>query len=371
MGVGRASVVKAAGVMVVQGPAAEGDLILEHRTVTDFPLGQHMLAHHSPGFPLSGQEAQELQLPIVRIVIAGIFNVVPGAQRQPQQLVPNLFGFADGVPVAAQLQIPEILPVLIQEDFPIVEVLVCQLLAELRGGKGNLLMGLSALNHAVHTHGHIVGHGGGRQFSVGIRRLTADFKLRTGQRCQNAIAGAVAIVLCLYFKESLGGHLVTGNGLNPDSPSVGICTLFHLCIHTGAVEQQGNVFFSADEIIQYRIPQMVVLGGVAVEVFQLDFLNNAGFPVILALSAADPHTDFGRGIAAQHGALVHQHNLCTLTGSRNGRHHAGQAAADYAKITFYVLGFNHVFSSFSSDSRWESFRGILYHHYTMFSIDFL
>ena len=69
-------------------------------------------------------------------------------------------------------------------------------------------------------------------------------------------------------------------------------------------------------------------------VFQRKLLNDAGFPVVLAVRARNPHADFAGRVPAQHGPLLHQNDLGPVPCGRHRRAQARQAAAHHAKIRF-------------------------------------
>ena len=74
--------------------------------------------------------------------------------------------------------------------------------------------------------------------------------------------------------------------------------------------------------------------GVAVAVLQGDLFDQPGFAVVGPARATDPHADLGRGVAAQHGAVLHQGHLGPVPCGGDRRAHTRQAAADDAEIDF-------------------------------------
>ena len=122
----------------------------------------------------------------------------------------------------------------------------------------------------------------------------------------------------------LAGGLPAGHGGDTPVP--------HLRVEDGAVEQQRDVRLAPDLLIQDGVPRRVELVGIAVKGGQLDLLEDAGLPVVVALRAADPHADLGGGVAAQHGPVLYQRDPGTATGRGNGGAHSGQPAADHAEI---------------------------------------
>ena len=53
---------------------------------------------------------------------------------------------------------------------------------------------------------------------------------------------------------------------------------------------------------------------------------------VLAAAAANPHADFGRGVAAENGAVVHERDAGAVARGGNGGEHAGDSTADDAEV---------------------------------------
>ena len=68
-----------------------------------------IFSHISSAFPLSGQKADPLKLPVFRAVIALVFHVIPHAVADFQKFVAAPVRIVQAVPFAAQLDPPEII----------------------------------------------------------------------------------------------------------------------------------------------------------------------------------------------------------------------------------------------------------------------
>ena len=122
---------------------------------------------------------------------------------------------------------------------------------------------------------------------------------------------------------------------------MGKVPLLHRRVHAGAVEQQGDILLPQDEVVEDGVPDIEVLGGIAAEVLQGDLLDDTGLAVVLAVGAADPHTDLGGGVASEDGTLLHEHGLGTVPRRRDGRADARHTAADDAEVGAKGDGFQH------------------------------
>ena len=202
-------------------------------------------------------------------------------------------------------------------------------------------MGLPSLNEAGHTHVEVVGglHVGG--FIEIMLALPSLAEAGTRQGGENAVPRAVGEEVGLHLDESLGGHLVARHRQDAAVTAVGAVPLLHLGVHAGAVEEQGDIPLPQDEIVQHRVPDVEVLGGVAAEILQSDLLHDTRLAVVLAVGTADPHTDLGGGVAPENGTLLHEYGLSTATRRRDGRADACHTAADDTEIGGKGDGFQH------------------------------
>ena len=235
IGVWRSSVPEAAGKMVVQLPASIGDLILKYPAIGNVSLRDHVFSAHPSGFPFSGQKSQKVQIPSSGVKFSGILDVVPGSCGQADQLIPQHFRIRNGIPVSAQLQIPEIFIIAVKIRIPVLEVLPRELFAPFRRNVFNFPVCLPSLDQAGHSHGHAVaGVDGGILF-----KFRAGFpshpEMSAAQRGQNAVSGAVAVKGGFHLIKALGCHLISGDGTDPFCPAMGERPSLYSRVHAGAV----------------------------------------------------------------------------------------------------------------------------------------
>ena len=171
---------------------------------------------------------------------------------------------------------------------------------------------------------------GAMSSSNSLAALAAEAEFGAGQRRQDAVAGAVEEQRRPDVMPGLGGELPALDG--DDAAAV------HLGVQAGAVEQRVEVFLEADFLVEDAVPDRVVLIGIAVEVLEQDFLDDAGLAVVFAVGAADPHADLGGGVAAEHRPFLHDHDAGAMAGRRDCRAQAGQAAADDANVDLVLNG---------------------------------
>ncbi len=318
---------EASGEVVVDLPAAVGYGVVKGRRVLHIPLAEDVVPHVAAALPLAGQKANPLQFPVLRAVVAPVLDVVPYAEGDLQQLVPDGFGVCDAV-----LQAPQLNPIEVGVDGVQVVGLVVHLLVRLEavgpGGRrvGYRMIGFPGLDQQAHAHGVLVGLLQAEFLAEFLPALAAHPEFCAAQRGQDAVPGAVDEDVGRHRMPGVGGQLEAGHG--PDAAAV------HLRLAAGAVEQQVDIGLEADLLIENAVPHGVVPFGVAVHIFQQQLLQQ---PRLLQVPhprprAGDPHADLRTGIAAQYGTVVHQDHLCAAAGRRNRREHTADAAADDADL---------------------------------------
>ena len=107
--IGLTTVFEAAGMVVINGPAAVGDGILKDDTVEDILFVEDVIPHITAGLTFSGEEPHPVKSPVFKSVIPVIFHVIPETEGDFQKLIPDLFGIPDGVTVAAEFKVPVVL----------------------------------------------------------------------------------------------------------------------------------------------------------------------------------------------------------------------------------------------------------------------
>ena len=338
---------EAAGQVVIDLPAAVGHGVREYGMALHVLLLEDVVAHITAALPLAGQEAHPFQLPVLGPMVAPVLDVVPGAEGDLQQFVPNCFGIGNAVLLTAQLY-----PVEVGIDGVDVMRLVVHLLIGLEGvspgGRGELhgMVGLPGLDEQAHAHGLAVCLRKAELLAELGLGLPAHPELGPGQGRENAVAGAVHEDIGLDGMPGVGGQLEAGDG--DDLAAV------HFRIAAGAVQQQLDVRLKSDHFIKKAVPDGEIPLGIAVHIFQQQLLQDAGLLQIADPGACtgDPHANLGAGVAAQHRTVVHQHDFGTVAGCGDGREHTADAAADNAelRLVFDRVEFHSFTPHFSDDA---------------------
>ena len=102
-------VFESVGMMIVHGPAAVGHDVVERGVIEHVVLGEDAVAHEAAALPFSRKKTDPVQNEVFRAVVAVVLDMVPHPHGGFQKLVLHLFRVSDGIPVAAQFQIPEVL----------------------------------------------------------------------------------------------------------------------------------------------------------------------------------------------------------------------------------------------------------------------
>ena len=97
--------------VIVHTPAAVSHFIGKIASGTHIVLGHGVGTHITAAFALAGQHADPVQLPVpMGVPLRGIvFQIIPHAIGQCDQLIAYFLRFTDGITRAAQFQIPEVL----------------------------------------------------------------------------------------------------------------------------------------------------------------------------------------------------------------------------------------------------------------------
>ena len=106
----------------------------------------------------------------------------------------------------------------------------------------------------------------------------------------------------------------------------------------GGVQQQGDVLFIPDLLEQNGIEDERVSFRVPVEILDEDLIDDSAFarPAVVVAhvrgGAQDPEAHLARGVAAKHGAVLHEHDLGARAGGGHGPANSGHAAADDCQV---------------------------------------
>ena len=150
--------IEAAGQMIVDLPATVSHLIIKESAAFHILLCQHIIANIAAAFPLTRQETNEIQLPVIRTVVAVVFHVIPHAVGNFNQFIPHFFCIVDGVNLTTQFNPIEIgfnsVQTVVRFEFHF--LIGGKLISPIGGNKFAFMVGFVGLNHQTHTHRFLV-----------------------------------------------------------------------------------------------------------------------------------------------------------------------------------------------------------------------
>ena len=279
----------------VDGPAAEGDVVVVVDLTEDVVLGEHVIAEEPPVFAFSREGADPFEVEVLGLEAAGVLDVVPDAEDDRAQFVADRFVLVDGVEVAAPLDPPVVGAGVSGAEDP-------------RGGDDGL--------------GDVFGGVGGdevdgvsdvfrveedrrpEQFPVGLLgrprlvvlggRFTADAVVGAGEEPDESVAGAVEHVGAVEGGEDLGPH---GPSAHARDDALPVDLVDVDLAHVG-VEEDGDVRFGADGVVDDLVPDDRVALGVAVLVLDVELPDHAALARVpldpVRGGSDDPHPHLRR-----------------------------------------------------------------------------
>ena len=295
---GVAQILETLWVVVIHGPAAKRNCIIEGMSLFQILLSQNVFALIAATFPLARQETDPFQFPVFHAMVTVVLDMIPDTVSGLDQFFIDGLGIMDRVHLATQFDPPEV-------DTGADDVMIFQIhtliigicIGPFGGRKGADVVGFSGFNQAGRTHGAAVGNLRSGIFAEFLPTFPPCPIGRTAQLCQNAVTGAI--------HENRGTHGMEGIAVQLPAGDRSDFFSIHFAPQTGAVQQQGDIIFLQDHLVQHRIPHRVIHGGIPIDIFQFDFLQNTGFAVFLTCCATDPHSDFTGSVAAQNGPVMH------------------------------------------------------------------
>ena len=261
---------KAAGQVIVDLPAAVGNLVGELSAVFNVLLSENVVADIAAAFPLAGEEADKVKLPVVRAVVAAVFHVIPHAESDLQKLIARRFGVMYRIRLAAKLYPVEIgvyfvkALVGLELHFLIGVKSVCPV------GSGELahMVGFVCLDHKAHAHCLTVCLGQTEGFAEFRFCLASYHVFGIRKLGKNAVARTVDEYLCLYRAPCVCGKLKSGDAFDPAVAALGGAA--------GAVEHQLNVFLCLYLAVKDGVPYREVAFGIDVHILKHYLLHYPG-----------------------------------------------------------------------------------------------
>ena len=121
--------------MQVDGPAAEGDAVLEFAAGDNIVLVEHIVADEAAVFPFAGHRANPFQRHMICIKLAGILDIVPDAVDDGPQLITDQLIVMNGVMFTAPFNPPIMTAVIAAANDPATsECVVCVISLAKEGG---------------------------------------------------------------------------------------------------------------------------------------------------------------------------------------------------------------------------------------------
>ena len=280
--------IEAAGQVVVYLPAAVSYGVGELTSCFNVVLRDYVIANVSAAFALSRQETDEIKLPVVSAVVALVFDVVPNAEGDLEQLVAGFFGVTQGIHHAAELYPIEVCVYLI-ETFVGFEVhFFVSVICVRPNGRYifALVVGFVRLNHKTHSHSVLISHVETKLLAKGVLSLASNHIFGVGKLCEYTVARAINENVSLYGVPGVCGQLKTRDALY-----MIICAL---CVANRAVENQLNVGFSHHFTVKECIPKGKISVFVAMHIVKQYFFHDSGLLKIAntATRAGYPHSYF-------------------------------------------------------------------------------
>ena len=341
--------------MEIDAPAAVSDLVGEPGARLNLVLVKDMPAIDAAALPLAGNLTEEVQRPGAALLLHHgimVLHPIPHAVGMAGQFEADGLVFMDGVPWHPDLDPPEtatriarMAPLLVEEVGVVVQ--------RGPGRRGKWGVAADVLGTDVDGVAHGIGGGVfGRVPFPGLGlALGAHAPPAAGAVGDQRIAGGIDKERGSQDHFDFGGEGACHQGR--DAPGwnarrtlevalVGVGRNFHLvgAVHEHpdhcCVEMEGEVRFTGNEVVEHLVEDGVGPSAVmddrlviAETFLPLDLGDEAGLPCpdMVAAGAMRGDANLRRGVAAEHGALLHQAGFQPAACRGKGRADSGKAAA--------------------------------------------
>ena len=146
-----------------------------------------MVADVADTLPLAGKKAHPVELPVLSVVIAPVFDVIPDAEGHLEKLIPNLLGVVDAVLLPAELHPPIIHPRIVQIVVSIGEVRFLVHIGPVGRSEGYRMIGLPRLDHTADPHGLPISRDRGDIFAILVSCLPAYTIVRPAHGSEHTV----------------------------------------------------------------------------------------------------------------------------------------------------------------------------------------
>jgi hypothetical protein len=313
--------------MQVDRPATVGHLIGENRRALHIALRENVRTFEAARLALGGNAADPVERPVGGLgVVAGVFDVVPHAERDAQELVADDFVILYGVDLAAPLKPP--VTVFKTVDRTVLEIAFLESARPARRRKVLRRVVATTGDQNGTAEGVFVGDRLRERLAEFIARLTTDLKIRAGLGSEATVTGAIREELRVHGVVFF--HQVAHDARGADLAAP-IGQRHGLGGNQIGVEEERDVGFQFHLFVEQEIPLRIRAVGIARGIFEFELLDESGLAATgfgpVAIGTDDVHFHLAGGVAAEQRAVLHEHDTRPVAGGGQGGAHAGHAAS--------------------------------------------
>ena len=188
-----------------------------------------------------------------------------------------------------------------------------------RRDEGAVFRALPELEENGAAHRPVVAVGVHQEVFVEFGDLFAPVaELRAGE-AQDAVAGAVG--------EERAGEAVAAVFIAVPARHRLDFAVLRLDLLHGRVQEEGQVLLLDRQGVHFVVPPRVAHEWVAVDVVELELLEEARLLAPLPVGAANAHADFAGGVSPQHGPVLDEDHLDPAARGGDGAKEPGKASA--------------------------------------------
>jgi hypothetical protein len=318
--------------MIIEGPAADGDGVVEVTgRVLQVLLNEHVVADETSAFSFAGDHADPVHCPVgTGGVLAGVFDVVPDAEDDGEEFEADAFVIADGIELAAPFDPP--VAVFPGGDGTETELVASDASGPGRWGEEDGAAVIAGGEEDAAAERLAVGGGASEglvEFGLGF---PADAELGAGLEGEAAVARGVEVEWGGDGVEIFGFIAPGEHLLNAVAPCGGA--------EEGGIEQEGDVGFASEFIVEEKVPEFPAAVRVMDGVFEAELLDEAAFApagaVSVMIGADDMHFHFTAGVAAEARTILEEEDTSAVAGGGERGTDAGHAAAGDAEVGLQV-----------------------------------
>ena len=314
--------------MQINRPAAERNCVGVAALFHQILLRDHHIALEAAALAFAGNRADPFERERLGLgKLAGVFDVIPHAVSDLPQLPLDFFAVVNRVKHAAPFEPPEAAPGVGELDVAPARNLGD--VAQRKTRRRELHRAARVLRVKINcvAEQFVAGFFRREPFAEFGTRFRSDAKCRACQKTNNAVAARV--------HENGRGDFVSGGVLRAERADGfdGVRVRFFQAVNR-RVQQQREVRLVDNHFEDDGVENERIAFGIAERIFDQHFINHAALarPAVVVAHvrgrAENPEPHFARRIAAEHGAILHEHHLAARPRRRDGRAHTRQPATD-------------------------------------------